>query len=199
MRNAPNAERPASFGPKTSPTHLRQLAAGDMDAWAYFTEVYVPLIRRFAQKLRVREIDDVVQEVTVSMYKAIHVNSSFHYDPSKGSFRGYLSRCTRNEAFAAFRKNRPQALLNEPESEIASEWDRLEREEVVYYALQELVRTGAVSPRDCEIFERRKLKLEPTDQLAEIFRVSPARVHVIVHEVRTKLAERLKAQFDWLE
>jgi len=188
-----------TFGPKTSPTHIRQLAAGDRDAWAYFSNVYVPLIRRFAHRFGAREADDIVQEVSVSMYRAIHVNGSFRYDPAKGSFRGYLSRCTRNEALAVLRRKRPQTLESEPESRIEDEWQRLEREEVVYDALQELVRTAAVSRRDREIFERSKLKLEPTDHLAEIFNVSPARIHVIVHEVRSRLAAVLREQYEWVE
>ncbi|RMF80761.1 MAG: sigma-70 family RNA polymerase sigma factor [Planctomycetota bacterium] len=189
---------PSRAGPKTSPTHLARLAEGDEQAWELFNEVYAPLIRRWAKWFCKTDVEDIVQQVSVSMYKALQVNRSFKYDPSKGGFRKYLSTCARNAALASLRRKHPAALASEPPSDLEERWRHLEREEVIHHALRELVRSGEISTRNCEVFVRNKLRLESPGALAKEMGISEARVYVIVHEVREKLTGVLKEHYAWL-
>lgn len=187
-------------GPQTSPTHLARLADGDEQAWELFNEVYAPLIRRWAAKWvnKKADVDDIVQQVSASMFRALRVNRSFKYDSSKGGFRKYLSTCARNAALASLRRNHPRTLANDPPSDLDERWRQLEREEVIHHALRELVRSGEIGTRSCEVFVRNKLRLEPPKALADEHGITVARVYVIVHEVREKLAAALKERYAWL-
>ncbi len=59
-----------------------------------FERRYAPIIVGFARNLGLtsQDVDDVLQEVMLAFFK---VSPRFEYDPSKGRFRGYLKRITR--------------------------------------------------------------------------------------------------------
>ena len=68
---------------------LRIRDAEDAEAWAQFTQIYGPLIYRFARKNGLQDADaaDLVQEVLRAVSKAI---GTFDYDPQLGKFRSWL-------------------------------------------------------------------------------------------------------------
>lgn len=75
---------------QTHTTLLARVAAGaDPGAWAEFCARYGDLIRGFcrARGLQPADIDDVQQDVLLALNKAM---PGFVYDPSRGTFRGYL-------------------------------------------------------------------------------------------------------------
>src|SRR5436305_2659871 len=98
--------------PVTSPSLLFRLRdSGDERAWVEFVEIYTPLIHRLARRAGLQEADlaDLVQEVFGSVARRI---DRYDPDPSKGSFRGWLSRIARNlilDALAA-RRRHPQGV-----------------------------------------------------------------------------------------
>lgn len=85
---------------------LRLRTPKDAEAWEEFTQIYRPLIFRIAisRGLQPADANDVVQEAMSRVAKSIRL---FDPDPEKGSFRGWLSRITRNLVIEFLRnKNR---------------------------------------------------------------------------------------------
>src|SRR5438093_9357626 len=82
-------------------SRLRDL--NDQESWAVFFETYWRLIYKTAIRagLTEEEAQDVVQETVFSLSKTM---PGFKYDPSQGSFKGWLLKLTRWRILDQFRK-----------------------------------------------------------------------------------------------
>jgi RNA polymerase sigma-70 factor (ECF subfamily) len=81
--------------PETSPTLLHRLGqpATDQAAWAEFVRRYGPAIHGWARQWRLQDADaeEVTQTVLIKLAQRL---KAFHYDRSRGSFRGWLRTLT---------------------------------------------------------------------------------------------------------
>ncbi len=95
---------------------LRLREPGDEQAWQDFDEIYGPLITRLAMQLGLQPADasDVSQDVLTRVAKAVQ---GWDHDPARGTFRGWLTRVTRNLTIEQFRtqKRRPSSTNNSQE------------------------------------------------------------------------------------
>src|SRR6516162_4708756 len=77
---------------------IRLRDGGDAEAWQEFVHLYAPVIYGFARKRGLQDADaaDMMQEVLRSVSGAAQ---RLDYDPSRGTFRGWLFTVTRNKIF----------------------------------------------------------------------------------------------------
>jgi RNA polymerase sigma-70 factor (ECF subfamily) len=127
--------------PLTRPSLLARIRdLQDHQAWSEFVDVYGPVVYGFARRRGLQEADagDITQEVLRAVAAAA---GELHYDPHKGSFRGWLYTVTRNKLtdFLARRRRQcpgsgdtaVQALLEEqPAPQEEAVWDEECRQQV---------------------------------------------------------------------
>jgi RNA polymerase sigma factor (sigma-70 family) len=83
--------------PATRPTLLLKIRdPNDRRSWGEFVDLYMPLLHAYAMKRGMQDADaaDVAQDTVRHVIRSIQ---SFDYDPSRGSFRGWLLTVARNE------------------------------------------------------------------------------------------------------
>lgn len=92
---------------------IRMRHHDDAEAWAEFLEIYQPLIRQMARRYGLQDADatEVTQEVLTRVAKAV---ADWETSGRQGSFRGWLSRVTKNLVIQYFRDRRriPQPAGN---------------------------------------------------------------------------------------
>lgn len=92
---------------------LERLSDGrDPVAWHEFCTRYGDLIRNFArhQHMQAADIDDVLQDVLMSLTKAM---PGFTYDPKRGKFRSYLKTVTLHAIYARSRQKKGEVALED--------------------------------------------------------------------------------------
>lgn len=95
---------------------LRLRKLEDLEAWEQFSEIYEPFIFRMARSKGLQDADarDLTQEVMVRVANSIQ---NWKPEQNRGSFRGWLSRITRNLVVdflrSKSRKIKPVSLVEE--------------------------------------------------------------------------------------
>jgi RNA polymerase sigma factor (sigma-70 family) len=86
MENEPNTRRSLL---------LRLRGGQDAEAWSEFVSIYEPLVYRLVRKRGFQHADalELTQEVLLAVSRSI---DRWDVDPHRGSFRGWLSRVSRN-------------------------------------------------------------------------------------------------------
>jgi len=77
---------------------LRLRDPKDTEAWRQFVQVYASVVYGFARKRGLQDADaaDLMQDV----FRAVAANAGrLQYDPSRGTFRGWLYTVTRNKLY----------------------------------------------------------------------------------------------------
>jgi RNA polymerase sigma-70 factor (ECF subfamily) len=123
--------------PMTSASLLVRIRDGrDQEAWQQFVQLYAPVVYGFARKRGLQDADaaDVMQDVLRSVARTA---ARLEYDPSRGSFRGWLYTVSRNKIFNFLQANRHNLdrgkggeearerleTLADSEWQLASSWD----------------------------------------------------------------------------
>lgn len=104
------ANMPVDDSPLTRASLLVQLRDGtNHGAWQEFMKLYGPVVYGFARKRGLQDADaaDLMQDVLRSVSTSI---GRLDYDPTQGTFRGWLFTITRNKIFnfLSARRIRPQ-------------------------------------------------------------------------------------------
>ena len=134
------------------------------------------------------------------MLAFFQVSPRFEYDPSKGRFRGYLKRITRQAvaelSHRAGRAGTPAEDLDDADSARLDEaWDRLWAEQLLQRAVEEA--RGKFEPRTMEAFDLFARRGVPAEEVARRLEMSVNSVHHAksrVMNVVGEIVERIRAE-----
>lgn len=126
----------------------------DAAAWEEFFALYAPLLESYARAfgLSAPDAEDIRDQCLAVVVQRI---GTFHYDRSKGSFKGWLHRIARDKVVDAMRRPRTErpetaALLALPDlgADQDEVWEREWRAEHLRFALAEVRRARDVHGRE---------------------------------------------------
>jgi RNA polymerase sigma factor (sigma-70 family) len=185
-------------------SRLRRL--DDDKSWQDFFDTYWKLIYSAATKagLPHAEAQDVVQETILTVSRTIQ---EFRYDPTRGSFKGWLLNTTRWRILDHLRRCKPESSpgprpadtrstdvieqIPDPASaEIEAVWEAEWQQNLMDAAIQRVKQE--VKPKHFQIFELYALKGRPAGQVARTFGVNVALVHLIKHRVASQIKKEVK-------
>jgi RNA polymerase sigma-70 factor (ECF subfamily) len=170
----------------------------DEDAWAEFVDLYAPLVYALARRHGLQDADaaDLTQEV---LRTVVRVAPGFAYEPTRGSFRGWLLTVARNQLrkWAQARSRRPAAgdaethrlLQEQPAPEEEAAWEREYRERLFLWAAQR-VRT-AFQPRTWEAFWQTAVEERDPQAVAGALGLSVGAVYIARSRVLARLREQI--------
>jgi RNA polymerase sigma factor (sigma-70 family) len=188
-----------SFLPTRSSLLSRLKNASDAVSWQAFVDNYGRLIYKVCLRagLQRQEAEEVVQETVAAV--ALQM-PKFSYDRSKGSFKGWLARVTRNHiADFLTKKTRETARrveISEARAEGLTEteevtrgighdlddvWESEWREHLLDRALRRV--QEIVSARNIQIFQLSTVQGWSTERIAAALCVSRARIYLARHRV----------------
>lgn len=187
--------------PETQPSLLARLRdTGDEQAWSRFVDLYGPLIYNYlrGQGLQDADVADLTQDILRQVASAA---KNFEYDPSRGTFRGWLFTVVRNRlrthwrqepgrgqgegGSAAFEKI--QAVVDESPGP-AAEWEAAFERQVFQHAA-DLIRDD-FSEATWQAFWRTAVEGQSGRLVAEQLQLTPAAVYL----ARGRVTQRLKDQ-----
>lgn len=197
--------QPETHSLGTRPSLVAGLQAGDEDRWAEFFRLYGPVIRGFAVKAGLTEIeaDEVVQETCIGVARNVE---EYRYDPAKCRFKTWLLNLASWRVKNQFarrrrwddRKHLPNVAAGESEAQLpevdgANDWDALWDGEWRANLLQTAVATvrTAFSATQFQIFDLTVLKEWPAGDVARSLGVSMASVYLAKHRVSVAIKKAL--------
>lgn len=132
----------------------RMRDSGDAAAWEEFFALYAPLLEGYARGLGLAAADaEELRDHCLGV--VVQRIGTFHYDRSKGSFKGWLHRIARDRAVDGMRKPREEraetaAFLALPDAALGPDaaWEREWRAEHLRFALAEVRRAENARGRD---------------------------------------------------
>lgn len=186
----------------TSLTLLEKVRCDDPEGWTRLSDVYGPLVYRWAREAGLQGDDaaDVVQEVFRSLLKAVH---GFRREKPGDSFRGWLYVITRNKIRDHFRRisSRPDARggtafnlrLNELPDACADETSEVGQLETngVYMRALESIREN-FGEKTWQAFWRMTVKNDPAAEIAEDIGLAVWSVY----KAKARVMKRLRTEFE---
>lgn len=183
---------------RTCPTLLERLRdASDPVAWEDFFRCYWPVVYAYSRERGCSEhtAEEIVQEVMLTVFAERDV---FHYDPSRGRFRDWLYRVTRNHV--AQHRRRPSERVRacggeagpplgeaeSPEETPDALWEKA-FEQALLAALLDAVRRE-MPPQEFVAFELTVLQEQSPAMAAELTGMT----RNMVYKARRKILARLR-------
>ena len=189
--------------PQTRPSLLVRLRdARDREAWRQFVEVYAGIVYGFLRNRGLQDADaaDLTQDVLLVVAAAI---DRLDYDPSRGTFRGWLFTVTRHQLskFLDRRKRQPQGtgdtagqirLDEEPgrEPTLDQLWDQEYDRHVFTWATQR-VRVG-FEESTWQAFWGTAMEGKSAQAVADALGMSVGAVYVARSRVSGRLKEEIR-------
>ncbi len=179
----------------------------DAESWEQFFNTYWRLIYEVALKagLNEAEAQDVVQETVISVAKQM---PDFHYDSTRGKFKGYLLQITRRRIADLVRKRLqangatgrvPVEMLGEEHLQTVansgpnhleaiweSEWERHLFDSAVARVKQQ------VRPEHYQLFDLYALQKWPLRKITQMLGVNAGQVYLAKHRVGALLKKEIK-------
>ncbi|MCA9174838.1 MAG: sigma-70 family RNA polymerase sigma factor [Planctomycetales bacterium] len=177
----------------------------DSAAWSQFVEIYAPLIYGFARKRGLQDADsaDVAQDVLQGVSTAI---KKFSYDPSLGSFRGWLFAVTRHKLQKKLSvSKRPgigvggtdavESINNQadPTAELSATWEREYQQRLFDWAAAQIQRS--VNESTWRAFALTAIEGKKAREVAKELEMTVAAVYL----AKSRVTGRLKALIEQME
>jgi RNA polymerase sigma factor (sigma-70 family) len=183
----------------------RLVNCSDRRVWQEFFDTYWKLIYSVARKsgLSDAEAQDVVQETIITVSRKI---DKLRYDPSVGSFKGWLLHMTRWRIADQFRKREPacadQPTIDEGRRtapidriadgfDIETVWDEEWRGHLLEAAMNRVKKR--VDPKQFQIFDCYVVREWPAQKVAQQLRVNIAQVYLAKHRVSALVRHEIEA------
>jgi RNA polymerase sigma-70 factor (ECF subfamily) len=189
----------------TRPSLLARIKdTGDRQAWAEFVDIYAPLIYGYALKQGLQDADaaDLTQEVLGAVARSA---ARLDYDPTRGTFRGWLFRVVRNELAdlgAARKRHRPgsgdtavKRRLEEhpaPTQDEVAAWEREYERQLFARACDQVRRDFQEST--WQAFWLTAIQGKSGKEVAGVLGLTTAAVYL----AKRRVTERLKQQIEYL-
>ena len=180
---------------------------GDRRHWQDFHRAYSKLIYGFARRagLTDAEAQDALQETLLTVARRA---DGFHYDPARGSFKGWLLQIARWRVADQFRKRLPSQphmnrgldtartatiarAIDPAGPELESVWNSEWHANLLATALERVKRK--VSARQYQIFDCYVVKEWPAQRVQHDLGVNIAQVYLAKHRVAALLKKELEA------
>jgi len=181
----------------------------DQGRWHDFHRAYSRLIYGFARRagLTDAEAHDALQETMLTVARRAE---GFHYDPARGSFKGWLLQIARWRVADQLRKRLPQQAhaprsaagatartatiaraIDPAGPELEAVWNSEWHSSLLDAALDRVKRK--VSPRQYQIFDCYVVKEWPAQRVQRDLGVNRAQVYLAKHRVAALLKKELEA------
>ena len=186
---------------------IRLRDASDQDAWRLFASIYTPLVYRYAMKSGLQDADaaDVAQE---TMCNVVRVIRRFEYDPSRGSFRGWLLTVVRNTLRRRFKKaqnqaagsgdTRVQSMLQQspdPLTENDEDWDR-EYELWLFHKVANMIKSE-FHAKTWGAFWRTAVEGSEVASVAVELGISPGAIYIAKSRVLARIRTEVQKIESW--
>lgn len=190
--------------PKTRASLILRLRhPDDQLAWSEFVEIYQPLIFRLARNKGLQEADslDLTQEVLARVAKAVG-----QFDPDgAGTFRGWISRITRNLVIDFLRSKQRRQLTSDETgirqmieslpTEEDSRWFDLEhRRQVFSWAAAKI--KDEFQETTWNAFWQTSVQQQSVKQVAADLEISHGAVYIARSRVIAKLKQKVSQHLD---
>jgi RNA polymerase sigma factor (sigma-70 family) len=175
---------------------------GDGAAWRQFVELYGGLVYGFARRRGLQNADaaDLTQDVFLAVAQGA---DRFHYDPERGSFRGWLHGVTRNKIAQFLRGRRSQPvgagdsetlrrLADEPDPglDLDADWEQEFQRQLFRLAAANIQENFA--PTTWKAFWQTAVEGRSGAAVAAELRLSVGAVYVARSRVLARLTEQIR-------
>ena len=180
---------------------LRLKEPADAEAWFEFCEIYEPLILRIARSrgLQTADATDLAQDVFVRIAKSVR---RWEPDPTKGSFRGWISTIARNLTIDFLRQQdrRPLSASDPTLASIKSpcaesDFYDIEFEKQVFAWAAKRIQ-ASFQPHTWQAFWQTTVEQRPIKEVAESLGLSTGVIYLARSRVIAKLRTTIERTYD---